>query len=343
MHYEVTIGIPVYKAVDYIEETMRSALAQTFSSIEFLVVDDGGEDSSIEIVERLRDEHPRGNAIRILYNNRNYGVGVTRNRILDEAIGKYLFFLDSDDIIEPDTIQSLVDKMKENEADVVYGSLDRIDLVNGTHTQSYILPNISLLSDDEMAFYVFRNYSSFQISVCNCLLDLDFIRSNQLRFMDAVFWEDLAFTYEMAIKVRRAIFLPKITYHYLCRSGSLSHYQDRELLNKSEIMENVAVLDYLKEKCRLISDKPYLPYLCYNLEMNSFYVLCYIIKYYKRISPKVTYQEMRKIISHPFGLSDIMLFRHKHIQNLFFGILTYLPSTLSIFIVRVVRIIKKTL
>lgn len=341
MRYEVTIGIPVYSAADYIEKTMESALAQTFQSIEYLVVDDGGTDGSINVVERLQSEHPRGEDIHILYNNKNCGVGMTRNRILDEAKGNYLFFLDSDDLIEPDTIQCLFEKVTWNSADVVYSSLDRIDLVSNTPTLPYVMPDICLLSDDEMAFYAFKNYSSFQISICNCLMSLKFLRDNQLRFINSVFWEDLAFTYEMVTKVRRAVLTSKITYHYLCRPGSLSHYQDRNLLNKSEIFENVSILEYLKEKCKMLKGKSYLPYYCYNLEMNSFYIVCYIMKYYPRIVPAISYSEMQRILSHPLKMSDIFRFDSKRFQNLFFAVLSHLPSTISMVFVKLLELIKR--
>ena len=85
MKYEVTIGIPVYKAIDYIERTMESALNQTFASIEYLIVDDCGNDGTIKVVERLQKEHQRGKDIRILYNKQNLGVGRTRNIILGKA------------------------------------------------------------------------------------------------------------------------------------------------------------------------------------------------------------------------------------------------------------------
>ena len=343
MKYEVTIGIPVYRAVGYIEKTIQSALAQTFQSIEFLVIDDGGSDGSIEIVERIKSEHPRGSDIRILYNNKNCGVGMTRNRILDEAKGCYLFFLDSDDLIEPDAIQFLMEAAKANQACVVYGSLDRIDIVNDSPVLSFILPDSYLLSNDEMALYAFRNYSSFMISVCNCLMSLEFLRSNRLRFIDAVFWEDLAFTYEMVTRVRRAVLLSKVTYHYLCRPGSLSHYKDRELLNKSEILENVSVLNYLKDKTKYLYNKSYLPYYCYNLEMNSFYIVCYILKYYQRIVPVISYPEMRNILSHPMVFRKILQFRHKLVQNLFFVVLCHLPSFFSIIIVKLFGKFKKVI
>ena len=340
MQYEVTIGIPVYRSVDYIEKTMQFALAQTFQNIEYLVVDDGGEDGSIGIVERLKSEHPRGGDIRILYNNQNCGVGATRNRILDEAKGIFLYFLDSDDLIEPYTIQYLLEKAFKYNADVVYGSLERIDLVKNSPARSYVLPDICLLSDDDTALYAFKNYSSFQISICNCLMSLEFLRDNQLRFINSVFWEDLAFTYEMVTKASRAVLISKITYHYLCRPGSLSHYQDREMFNKSEIFENVSVIDYLKGKSKMLIGKSYLPYYCYDLEMNSFYIVCYILKHYQRIVPSISNNEMRRILSHPLGMGEIIQFRHKLVQNLFFAILSHIPSSISILFVRLLGWIK---
>ena len=94
MVYEVTIGIPVYNVKGYIESTMESALNQTYPDIEYLVIDDCSGDGSIDVVELLHEKHPRGKDIRILYNDENLGVGITRNRILDEARGKYLYILD---------------------------------------------------------------------------------------------------------------------------------------------------------------------------------------------------------------------------------------------------------
>ena len=85
MRYDVTIGIPVYRAVDYIGKTLESALNQTFPNIEYLILDDCGEDGSMLVVERITKSHPRKKDVRILYNERNCGVGMSRNRILDEA------------------------------------------------------------------------------------------------------------------------------------------------------------------------------------------------------------------------------------------------------------------
>lgn len=343
MCYEVTIGIPVFRAIDFIGKTMESALVQTFESIEYLIIDDYGNDGTIHVVEQYKKEHPRGKDIRILYNDGNYGVGSTRNRLLEEASGKYLFFLDSDDIIEPNTIQLLVEQMRKYQADVVYASMDRIDKVNNTEVKPMVLPDAHLFSEGEMADYAFRNYNSFQISVCNCLMDLSFLRDKHLRFIETSFWEDLAFTYEMVIQVKRAVLLSNVTYHYICRPNTLSHYQEREQMDKEEILANVATINYLKERTMSVNNNRYLPYLCKNLEMNSFYIICYIIKNYSRIKPKFSNDEIRRIMCHPFGLLEICRFQHLIIVNLFLWFIGKLPVPFLIPLVRFLGYLKSVI
>jgi len=340
MKYEVTVGIPVFQSQDYIEKTMLSALCQTFPDIEYLVVDDGVRDGSMEIVRRLQSEHPRGKAIRILIHDHNLGVGVARNQILSEARGRFLYFLDSDDLIEPDTIEILIEKQKIHAAEVVFSSMERIDGIGDLPVHIFSLPDIALLSENEMATYAFKNYNTFQISICNCLMDLEFLRNSQLRFIEANYWEDLVFTYEMVIKVRRAVLVSKVTYHYLCRPGSLSHYQDRERLEKKEIIENVSMMNYLKGQCQLLKGRPYLPYLCYNLEMNSFYSVCYVIKNAGRIIPQIKVSELCQFMSYPLALMDVIHFRKKLIQNMVLWLIAHLPVPFFIPVVKLVGRIK---
>lgn len=343
MNYEVTIGIPAFKAVDYIEKTMESALNQTFASIEYLIVDDCGNDGTIKVVERLQKEHPRGKDIHILYNKQNLGVGRTRNIILDEAQGEYLFFLDSDDILEPDAIEKMMKAARQYQAEIVYGSWIRLDKIHHQPMQQSHYPNLQLLKPDELAMYAFKNYSSFQISVCNILINLNMIRQNHMRFIDTIFWEDLAFTYDLVPKVSRAVLLSDITYHYLCRPGSLSNYQERKQLSKSEILRNALTLDYLKEKSVDLCGKSFFPYLYYNLETNSFYVLCYILKNYQRIVPEFSDSEIEMILKYPISIWKIIRFRHRRVYNLMYFGLSHMPSFLSLFVVKLLGKIKKVI
>ena len=108
MKYDVTIGIPVYNVEPYITQSLESALAQTYPSIEFLLVDDFSSDLSADIVRRFQMNHPRGADIRLLSNPNNLGVSASRNRIIDEARGEYLFFMDADDVIVENAISLLM-------------------------------------------------------------------------------------------------------------------------------------------------------------------------------------------------------------------------------------------
>ena len=90
-------------------------------------------------------------------------------------------------------------------------------------------------------------------------------------------------------------------------------------------MNNVFVLDYLKKKCKEYKSFSYLPYLSYNLEMNSFYIVCYILKRYRSIVPRISPIEMQRIINHPLRIYEILSFRNRLLSNMLFGALSIMP------------------
>lgn len=323
--YEVTIGIPVYKSIDFILDTMTSALNQTFPDIEFLIVDDCGQDGTMAIISQIQNSHQRGNDIRILKNESNKGVGYSRNRMIDEARGRYLYFMDSDDTIEPNTIQLLYDTIIQNHVQIAYGSYEIIDGIGNSPIERYQKDALVLKGEDQLAMYAFKNNHIFHVSVCNHLVDLAFLRQSEVRFIDASYWEDMVYTTELVTKISSAVLLPDITYHYYRHSGSLSHYQNRDIYDKKEIMENASVLNFLKAMCLKKKGRKYLPYLCYNIEMTSFYMACHIICNSHRINPMISSVEIRNILRCPISVKEILMFRHKRIPNLLFTLLGIMP------------------
>lgn len=343
MKAEVTIGIPVYKSVDYIEKTMLSALSQTFRSIEYLIVDDCGNDGSLEVLSRLQLSHSRGGAIRIMHNEKNRGVSYCRNRIIDEAQGRYLYFLDSDDLIDPRTIQLLYDSIQLHQCEIAYGSYEIIDEEGIVPRRAFKKPSLLLDGDFELATYAFKNNNIFHVSVCNILISLPFLKKTKIRFVEASYWEDMAFSTELAIKVRRALLVPDITYHYIHHSNSLSHNMKREKCLRDEIENNVFVLNYLKNKTLFSSNRKYLPYLCYNLEMNSFYTICNIIKKAHLIIPQISCSYLQNIIRIPLNVWDILKLKNQKVQILFFWLLGVIPPSLFYCVIKVVGKIKKAI
>lgn len=327
-HFEVTIGIPVYKSVDFIRDAMTSALNQTFSDIEFLIVDDCGQDGSMDIISQIQIVHKRGNDIRILKNESNKGVGYSRNRMIDEAKGRYLFFMDSDDTIEPNTIQLLYDAIIQNCVQIAYGSYEIIDGIGNSPIERYQKDALVLKGEDELAMYAFKYNKIFHVSVCNHLVDLAFLRQSGVRFIDASYWEDMVYTTELVMKISSAVLLQDITYHYYCHSGSLSHYQVRDRYEKEEIMKNISVIQLLKNKCVTMFAKNYFPYFFYNIEMISFYMACHILHNSHRITPMISLMEIQEMLRCPAPLKEILQFSHKRISNLLFAILGMMPLSL---------------
>jgi glycosyltransferase involved in cell wall biosynthesis len=114
----VSVVIPVYNRAAYVVQAVRSALDQTLSPLEVLVVDDGSEDGSPELVEALG--HERIKLLRL----EHAGAPAARNRGIAEARGDFLLWLDSDDVLEPGTIATYAEALEEfPRAEVLYGKL----------------------------------------------------------------------------------------------------------------------------------------------------------------------------------------------------------------------------
>ena len=118
----VSIITPSYNTARFIEETINSVLAQTYTNWEMIIVDDCSKDDTDAVVGRFSD--PR---IRYLKNEKNSGAAVSRNRALREAKGKWIAFLDSDDLWEPTKLEKQIRFMEEKNCHFSYTNYTEID------------------------------------------------------------------------------------------------------------------------------------------------------------------------------------------------------------------------
>ena len=339
MGYDVTIGIPVYKSVDFILSSMESALAQSYSSIEFLIVNDAGQDASMDIVKNLQETHHRGKDIHIITHHENKGVSVSRNEIIEYAQGDYLYFMDSDDIIAPNTISILMQNIRQYNAEIAFGSYEKIE-TSGNRTV-YQYPSLQLFEKDALASFAYRKYAGIQASACNYLVKTLLLRENNLRFIDTDYWEDLVFTFDLVTYISRAVLLPDITYTYICREGSLSHYQQRKNISKDEIMQNVKAINHLKQTPSLLYNKVYFPHRCFNIMMTDFYIACNILKRRKDIHPSISNKEIKAMMSHPATWSQICHFKQSRLSNLTLYFIGKLPVLFCICTIWILGKMKK--
>ena len=341
MGYDVTIGIPVYKSVDYIRRSLGSALAQTYPSIEYLIVDDAGCDGSIDVIETMRQTHPRGKDIYVITHQKNLGVSTSRNQIIDEAQGKYLYFLDSDDTISENTIELLMQNVQQYDAEIVFGSYEKIEISGKKILYQY--PSLQLLKMDDLASFAYRKYAGIQASACNFLIKTSLLREFNLRFINASYWEDMAFMFNLVTYISRAVLLPNITYSYICHKNSLSHYQQRDEITKEEIMRNVSVVDYLKSTSLSLVNKAYYPNRCFIIAMTDFYIACQILKQRNKIHPSITNKEIKALMAHPANILQICSFSHYRMRNLVLYLLSKLPSIICVMAIQIIGKTKKLL
>ena len=118
----VSIIMPSYNTGKYIAESINSVLAQTYTNWELIIVDDCSSDNTEEVVQSFKD-----NRIIYLKNENNSGAALSRNRALREAKGKWIAFLDSDDLWMPDKLRQQINFMKENDYSFSYTEYERID------------------------------------------------------------------------------------------------------------------------------------------------------------------------------------------------------------------------
>lgn len=339
MKYDVTIGIPIYNGEDFIGRTMESALSQTYNNIEYLVVDDGSDDNSLDIVKDYQVKHPRGNDIHIISHSKNFGPAIARNRIIDEANGDYLYFIDSDDVIREDTISTMMKHVMGDGADIVFGSMEKI-LLSGERIV-YQYPEMHFHMENDFANYSYRRYAGIQASACNFLFRLSIVRENALYFYNSNYWEDFVFVLDLVTYIDKAVLLPDITYTYICRQNSLSNFQKRDNVEKSEVLRNVCVAEYMKQGSLRLKDKPYFPHRCYVAVMTDFYIACHILKRRKDIVPPISDHEIKGLFTHPASFSQISSFRQARLKNLVLYFIGKLPAPLCVTTIWLMGKIKK--
>lgn len=334
MNNDVTIAIPLYNAEKFICQTLESALSQTYPFITFLIADDGCTDKSVELIGKFQNNHPRGKDIRIIHNGCNLGIGETRNQLISATETKFLFFLDADDIISRDTIQLLHDNAVRYHTDMVFGSYEEINHINGSiESSKEIYDSHYYQTTDSFATYVYRKYGGIQAQVWNILINMDWFRSTGLRFLPINYWEDFSLMIDVSTYASRVVLLSQITYYYNRYLGSLSNQANIGSYRKELILKNIGAIDYVKHNSDRIKYKSYFPGRMVKVMMTDFYIVCNILKNKDKIQPSFSKRELRDIMKSPLGFWETISLKNRKFENLFLYMLGVLPPSLSVGII----------
>lgn len=209
----VSILLPVYNTSAYLHQCLDSVLAQTYTNLQVVIVDDGSKDNSLEICQQYAAKDSRIE----VYHQENQGVATTRNVLLSKIKGDYFLFVDSDDWIELDMVQYLVTQSIQEGADMV-----TCGMVKNDDT-----PSVSFNVDrwtQEYAVKEFLRHVSFNGSLCNKLISVSLL-CNKPQFNPQIsYGEDALVCWELIKEAKKGIVVTnRQLYHYRMNGASLSH------------------------------------------------------------------------------------------------------------------------
>ena len=215
--------VPFYNVEKYIGACLDSLYAQDIPEEEFEVIciDDCSPDNSINIVRKYQQKHKN---LILIEHERNLCLGGGRNTGIDAARGKYLWFIDSDDMIEPNSLKQVVQICEDNDLDLLMFNYKRI---NG---QNEFIVASKLVSDSEyvesgLSFVnrVFGKNFSYNLGyVWRQIYRVDYLKSNNLRFPLHSFWEDTVFMPKALLLASRVKSIDSALYHYRVNEESVS-------------------------------------------------------------------------------------------------------------------------
>jgi len=222
----VSVVIPAYNSALFIEDTLSCVVAQTLKGFEVIVVDDGSTDGTADTAERFLAEHRGDFSFRVVRSGGNRGVSHARNTGIRLARGAYLFFLDSDDGIEPTCLQTLHAAAVKHGAETVFCSFDEfvrrgeaLEKI-ATHAMETNATD-PMFTGQEVLFPYFRRRRIFHLG--SILTSRRLIMDNGLRFSEGVrYGEDVEFKVKVLIHAKAAVDVPEVLFHYVRRSRSIT-------------------------------------------------------------------------------------------------------------------------
>ena len=217
----VTVIVPIYNIMEYLPRCVHSITAQTYRNLEILLIDDGSTDGTAKLCDRLGAEDER---IRV-FHKENGGSSSARNLGLQKACGEYVGFVDSDDYIEPDMYERLLQAMTDYGVEAAQIARDEID------AQGRLLPNICE-PPEEPEVWESRDFLRELLlhrgdcSFCTKLLRRELFQEDG--FPEQKLNEDFNLLVRMLPRVGRLVSLPQQGYHVFYRIGSNSRKADPE-------------------------------------------------------------------------------------------------------------------
>lgn len=211
---KISIIIPVYNVEKYLETCINSILHQTYKNLEIIFVNDGSKDNSLKILKKYKKIDKRI----VVIDQQNGGLSNARNSGLKVFTGEYVTFIDSDDYITNEHIETLYNNIIESDADLSITQFKKI-YENKPVKNINESNKVKVITQEKMLDLIFSN-DDLSFGVWNKLYKASIIK-NQFFDEQILFQEDLPFIYNYVTKCSSVCYSTKQTYMYLQRNGSI--------------------------------------------------------------------------------------------------------------------------
>lgn len=257
---KVSIIIPVYGVEKYIEQCLMSVFSQTYKNYECIIVDDRGNDHSIEIARDLICKQEGASSFHIITREYNGGLSAARNTGLSEANGDYVLFLDSDDMLFEDSVLTLVHYVeKYPNVDIVQGG---IEVQNGKKYFVSEKIRFEKYSDDATAV---RNnlINGLPQTSWAKLIRLKLLKDNNIKFKEGIIHEDELFRWELHKYAGSLCYTGHKTYWY--RTDN----QNSIMKSSNQLRSLRSCISIIKEIAPDIKTRPETEFAIYNLKLRK--------------------------------------------------------------------------
>lgn len=246
----ITVVLPVYNVDKYLDRCMECVVNQTYKNLEILLIDDGSMDSSPRLCDDWASKDSR---IKVIH-KKNEGLGITRNRGIENAKGEYICFIDSDDYIALDLIEKAYRKAVDAEAEIVVWGItivNQLDSVikierpcvnpsvyEGTDVQERFLPYAMGMREKKT-----DKQKNYPMSACCRLYSMQLIHRVGWRMESEreIISEDLYSLLKLHKDVKRIAILPEAGYFYCQNQNSLTHVYRKDRYERIKDFYNKSI------------------------------------------------------------------------------------------------------
>lgn len=271
---KVSVIIPVYNVIQFLEKAVNSIIEQNYSNIEIILVDDGSTDGSDILCDLLAEKEKRVKVIHSI----NGGPSKARNKGLDIADGKYIYFMDSDDYLKPDLFRTVIPLLEQG-YDMAVFNYRKVDVEGNVLSYSHFQSGrFEFHTVNDRVKFMLEKVFKYQIGweLWNRFFVRDIIEKNHIRFADENYAEDLYFFLCYLCCIEKIYCTEQVYYNYLIRQSSLMNLSKKK---PSENLNKVNNLSLELKKFLETSDlheelKRFYPIIHYNFlkhHINALY------------------------------------------------------------------------